>query len=257
MTSNLIYRVASRYLKAKNPDDFEHGLKVGDILYSDYAVATQLGTSGNAERFNWAWYQVVKAKPESKSVIINQISSKIIPDSNGFSEIPVSGDSLRNSTPNVKTPQYSPFDGVYIKLSNYSRAYPWNGKPRKHTEGKVGNFTRESRNPKDFVHGLKVGDILTSSWGYDQTNVYWYQVTGAKPESKAVIIRRIESKVVSGQGGPSEKVVPIPGRFKGEPMKKIPQQGYKGDALIKISSYELATLWDGSPQYQTGGSYGH
>src|SRR4051794_18893251 len=26
-------------------------------------------------------------------------------------------------------------------------------------------------------HSLKVGDIITNSWGYDQTNVDWYRVT--------------------------------------------------------------------------------
>jgi hypothetical protein len=42
----------------------------------------------------------------------------------------------------------------------------------------------ESPNP------AKVGDILCSSWGYDQTNVDWYQVVETKGKN-TVVVRRI------------------------------------------------------------------
>jgi hypothetical protein len=41
-----------------------------------------------------------------------------------------------------------------------------------------------------FRHTLRVGDVLRSVWGYDQTNVDYYQVTALKG-SKQVVARRI------------------------------------------------------------------
>lgn len=108
---------------------------------------------------------------------------------------------------------------------------------------------------KAWQHDLKVGDILSSSWGYDQTNISWFQVT--RIGTKAVEIREIADKVVGGAGGPSEAVMPLRGKFIGPPMKKIPQKGYQGRATIRINSYSNAYPWDGKPEHQTGAMYGH
>lgn len=43
-----------------------------------------------------------------------------------------------------------------------------------------------------FRHTLKVGDVLRSVWGYDQTNVDYYQVVALKG-SKQVVVRRIRA----------------------------------------------------------------
>ena len=64
-------------------------------------------------------------------------------------------------------------------------------------------------------HDLKVGDILYSSWGYDQTNIDFYQVTAVGVHS--VKIREIEQKVVGGSTG-SDLVTAEPGKFKGPEM---------------------------------------
>lgn len=44
-----------------------------------------------------------------------------------------------------------------------------------------------------------IGDLLCSSWGYDQTNVDFYQVTGIK--GSKVTFRKIGGKVVPGSEG--------------------------------------------------------
>lgn len=107
---------------------------------------------------------------------------------------------------------------------------------------------------KAWEHGLQVGDLLYSSWGYDQTNVDFYEVTAVS--GKAVVIREIETKVVrSGQG--SEAVVGVPHRFVGEAMKKIPIPSYKGEPAIKLNSFSHAYKWDGQPKYQTASGWGH
>lgn len=51
---------------------------------------------------------------------------------------------------------------------------------------------------KAFRHTLKVGDVLRSSWGYDQTNVDYYQVVALKGSTQ-VVTRRI-CAVTDGDG---------------------------------------------------------
>ena len=116
------------------------------------------------------------------------------------------------------------------------------------------NKRREER--KNFVHTLKVGDILYSSWGYDQTNIDFYQVT--KVIGKAVEIREIGKSISESSGrGYDDEVMPVPNRFINPPMRKIPQDGYKGEPTIRLTSYSSASLWNGKPKYQTAAGYGH
>ena len=107
---------------------------------------------------------------------------------------------------------------------------------------------------REFQHGLKDGDILYSSWGYDQTNVNWYEVVGVV--GKQVLLREIDAKVVSGGRG-SESVVPVPGHYDGAVLKKIPQRGYNGQPYVKINASENAYPWDGKPKHRTAWGFGH
>ncbi|MCL2310945.1 MAG: hypothetical protein FWC41_00440 [Firmicutes bacterium] len=55
---------------------------------------------------------------------------------------------------------------------------------------------RNKQNAKNIVkniHGVEVGDIFYTSWGYDQTNVCFYQVVAVT--SRMATIREIRSKV--------------------------------------------------------------
>lgn len=106
---------------------------------------------------------------------------------------------------------------------------------------------------RDFQHGLKDGDILYSSWGYDQTNVNFYEVV--RTTEKGVAVREVASKVVREERG-ATYVVAVPGRFIGAPLMKIPQTR-SGGVYVKISSSQTAYLWDGKPKYETAGGYGH
>lgn len=106
---------------------------------------------------------------------------------------------------------------------------------------------------REFEHGLNVGDILYSSWGYDQTNVDFYEVTELR--GKMVVIREVASKTVKSTP-PQDYVVPVPGRYIGKPMKKRPQVS-GGRPYVKITSFAHAYPWDGKPKYQTSGGWGH
>lgn len=107
---------------------------------------------------------------------------------------------------------------------------------------------RKERN--SFVHSLKVGDILYSSWGYDQTNIDFYQVVGLVGK-KQVKIKQIASKGVEDTGYCSRMVVAVKDSFVGEEMRKlVSTSGYCGDG-VKIASYASAHLWDGKPKNET------
>lgn len=107
---------------------------------------------------------------------------------------------------------------------------------------------------RDFQHGLKDGDILYSSWGYDQTNINFYEVVGVV--GKQVLIREVESKAVRHERG-ADYVVPVPGRYTGAVLKKIPQKGYRDQAYVKVTTSQNAYPWDGKPKYETAGGFGH
>lgn len=106
---------------------------------------------------------------------------------------------------------------------------------------------------KDFQHGFEVDDILYASWGYDQTQCDFFQVTDV--HGKEIVVREIGQRVVS-QGRASEKVMAEPGEFAGPPMRKRPQgSGYR--TYVKIDSSRTAFEWDGTPQSVTAAGYGH
>ena len=56
---------------------------------------------------------------------------------------------------------------------------------------------RKERRDKDFAD-LKAGDLFSCSWGYEQTNVDFYQVVEVKKSS--FVIREIGGKSVGGYG---------------------------------------------------------
>lgn len=96
----------------------------------------------------------------------------------------------------------------------------------------VANYKAEQaakRNSEGRV--AEVGAIFSRSWGYEQTNVNYYEVVKLIG-SKSVIVREIAKKVVetlSMQG----KCVPLPGSFIGEEMRCLAKGEHisvKGDS---------------------------
>lgn len=101
-------------------------------------------------------------------------------------------------------------------------------------------------NPVDL--GVEVGDIFYSSWGYDQTNVNFYEVTGLTPAS--VRLREV-SKRVEGNG-----VVPNFGSYIGQEFTSRIKPGYREDKATvssprNIAGHGGAWYWDGTPKYDT------
>ena len=86
---------------------------------------------------------------------------------------------------------------------------------------------------KNATSGLNVGDILVSSWGYEQTNIDYYQVIET-PTEKTVVIRSI-AKTFNETGWLCGKSTPCPGQFIGEPSRHRAMNG-----AIKINDYRSA-----------------
>ena len=101
-----------------------------------------------------------------------------------------------------------------------------------------------------YRHDYQVGDFLYTSWGYDQTNIDFYQVVGIT--DKSVVIREVASKVVRSNP-PQDYVVPQKNRFTGPKMTKRVSPG----GSVRIKSYAHASKWDGKPKYETSSGWGH
>jgi hypothetical protein len=95
--------------------------------------------------------------------------------------------------------------------------------------------------------GVSVGTIFVDSWGYDQTNIDFYEVTGLTGAS--VRVRQIGKRETSdGPTSMTGHAVPIPGNFIGpETTKRVQVSGYDGDVFIK-SDYGWCEVWDGQPE---------
>jgi hypothetical protein len=98
--------------------------------------------------------------------------------------------------------------------------------------------------PRDHVeHTLKVGDVLYSSWGYDQTNIDFYQVTRLVGK-QSVEVREIASESTYEDRFMSSEKRARPGVFlAGDP--KVCRVVSGGNNTIKVSSYAHAWPDDG------------
>lgn len=98
---------------------------------------------------------------------------------------------------------------------------------------------------QEAISEYNVGDILVCSWGYDQTNVDFYEIV--KKKNRTIVIEEIGASHVKGSGGfMSEQVIANPklrtGIFK---TKRIGAYG------ISMTSYSSAFKWNGEPKYHS------
>lgn len=107
----------------------------------------------------------------------------------------------------------------------------------------------EKQTKRAAGHGLQNGDILVCSWGYEQTNVDFYQVVDAS-SAKSLMLCEIasadaaptESEKALGDRG---RCVAVKDSFTGKPFRSM----FSGDEYFKVSSHSRASKWDGRPKY--------
>ena len=107
----------------------------------------------------------------------------------------------------------------------------------------------EEQERKNFSNPYKVGDLLYSSWGYDQTNIDFYKVLAVS--GKSIKIVQVADKIV-GTSGQDDLVVPTDKAI-GVPMvRRVSTNGY-----VRINSYAAASFYAGKPMRQTNPQFGH
>ncbi len=102
-----------------------------------------------------------------------------------------------------------------------------------------------------FVHAIAVGDIVMNTWGYEQTNVDFYQVVAT---TKATItIRAIGSRSVggTGSGDMSDRIMPEKNYFSRDspPLVKRPTAGCSGGGVYIPFTHGCGEVWDGAPKF--------
>jgi hypothetical protein len=94
---------------------------------------------------------------------------------------------------------------------------------------------------------MEVGQILVSSWGYDQTNIDYYLVTEVSKTGASVKLSEVgQSYLASEASGMGAKVEP-------DLTKLAPLEGWKriGEYGVKIHNSSTARPWDGKPDHAT------
>ena len=102
------------------------------------------------------------------------------------------------------------------------------------------------RDADEFLAKLEVGTVLYTSWGYEQTNVDFYEVVAKK--GKTVHVQKILSRTVKETGWASDLVTAGTGedRFTGEIIKVSVRGPY-----IKLTDCVNAYLWDGKEKHRS------
>jgi hypothetical protein len=124
----------------------------------------------------------------------------------------------------------------------------WAGDLERKAADRVARAAKKKEVRANMVNPFKVGDIFYDSWGYEQTNIDFYQVVEAGP--KSVVIREVAQSGQNERGySPmSEMVSARPNEFIGEPVKKPLQILGNGDIYIS-SRHGWMGRWDGRPKY--------
>lgn len=101
---------------------------------------------------------------------------------------------------------------------------------------------------------FKVGEIVVNTWGYEQTNVEFYQILGVL--NKTLVVREICQKVDGDYypHGMACNVVPVINNFteKKEFKLRLKMVNWTNEPIIcNPTNYYYFHKWDGRPQYNS------
>lgn len=102
----------------------------------------------------------------------------------------------------------------------------------------------ERRKEANKPHNLEVGHILRASWGYEQTNIDYFQVT--KVIGKTMVEIREIGSVSDTTGHMSGTCTPKLDAFTSEPMRRKVSNG-----SVTVDRSRYARIWDGTPDNWT------
>jgi len=105
---------------------------------------------------------------------------------------------------------------------------------------------------KNLVNPFKVGSLFYDSWGYDQTNIDFFQVVEVKP--KSVVLRKIGQIFHKSAGFMCEYVLADVDNFIGEPFARplrVSRDGKSIGVNAEMSRRGLLFEYHGQPKYQS------
>lgn len=110
----------------------------------------------------------------------------------------------------------------------------------KEQEDDINGRKEENRAKLDDI---KVGTIFYTSWGYEQTNVEFYQVVSRS--GLMVEVRELCAEIIDGHHDMSGMKIPKIGEFYGKEImkRKLMPSSYR--TYINISQSQTGYLWDG------------
>lgn len=128
----------------------------------------------------------------------------------------------------------------YVAGKDFQRIFEWST---------AKTYIRKMRPIKPYQapkHDIKPGDIFYRSWGWEQTNIDYYQVIYTT--AKTITLRQIKSMTTDYDAykmtGHCE---PVPNAFIGEPIRKTPYYS-SGEWYISFD-YSVGARWNGQPMY--------
>lgn len=103
---------------------------------------------------------------------------------------------------------------------------------------------------KEMVHPFEVGDIMYDSWGYEQTNIDFYQVV--KTSDKSVWLRPISGEQTEQTGPFSANIKPIKDSFVGDEVIRKPVKFYKVGGIDAKKNYYVPSRFGSITLYDAG-----
>ena len=104
------------------------------------------------------------------------------------------------------------------------------------------DYQQCKQQPTQNAHGVHIGDLFYASWGYDQTNIDFYQVVALKGKATAVI-REIRGERIPG-GDMHGDTRPIRDDFASEETyTRRTRIGYSGHVEIGSPRFKGHAIW--------------
>lgn len=105
---------------------------------------------------------------------------------------------------------------------------------------------------KQNLNKLETGQILVASWGYDQTNIDYYQVVKGAEVGKFAQIKSIPAKWCGGDGNGGSYLLPdTEAKNDGDKIFKKKVQTTGAELYISFDYYCFAYVWNNKPQLKT------
>lgn len=98
---------------------------------------------------------------------------------------------------------------------------------------------------------LQVGDILYYSWGYDQTNIDFFQVVSVSKSGKTCTIQEMSSEHVEDKGWMQWTVKPGQLLKDCEPMRKVIKSSSLFGGVYLNMPHGCCSLYNGKPKLST------